>query len=183
MFNVWDIHFSSYSNNQSFIPWPQSAQTLTLSGLIMNTDSLGLIVAIIILYTHEMQESAFLIETGTSARTCSLDLFMAFIICNQKKRAIFLPAKNGHFWCAWHSTAPSPSQRRKRILFIKVAKKLLTMKEDKGKSVTIRKSSTYTKIPLCFIGDMCYNPSTWHIGHSFCLFHPALNSSDWNQFT
>ena len=127
----WDIH--SPVTVQSSIPWPQSAQTLTLSGLIMNTDSLGLIVAIIILYTHEMGV-CLLIETGTSCQDVLIGLVHGFYHLQSKKRAIFLILPSmGTFWCAWHSTAPSPSQRQKRILFIKGTKELLK-NEDKVKN-------------------------------------------------
>lgn len=138
----------------------------------MNTDSLGLIVAIIILYTHEMGV-CLLIETGTSCQDVLIGLVHGFYHLQSKKRAIFLTLpRMGTFWCAWHSTAPSPSQRRKRILFIKVAKKLLNNegRQRKNQSPFVKVQHTQ-RFSLCFIGDMCYNPSTWHIGHSFCLFH------------
>lgn len=139
----------------------------------MNTDSLGLIVAIIILYTHEMGV-CLLIETGTSCQDVLIGLVHGFYHLQSKKRAIFLILpRMGTFWCAWQSTAPSPSQRQKRILFIKVTKKLLK-NEDKVKNQSPLVKVQHTqKFSLYFIGDMCYNPSTRHILHSFCLFYPC----------
>lgn len=62
---------------------------LTLSGLIVNTDSLGLIVPIIILYTHKMRV-CLLIETGTTGQDMLIRLVHGFHHLQSKKRISFL---------------------------------------------------------------------------------------------
>lgn len=66
----------------------------------MDTDSLGLIVAIIILYTYKMGV-CLLIEAGASCQDVLVGLVHGFYHLQSKKRATFLILpRMGTFWCA-----------------------------------------------------------------------------------
>ena len=131
---------------------PQSAQTLTLSGLIVNTDSLGLIVAIIILDTHEMRV-CLLIEAGTSCQDMLIGLVHGFHHLQSKKKANFLVLpRMGIFWCVWHSTTPQLlTDKREYYYLIKVTKELPNNENEvKNQSLLVKNSHT------CWILSIVY---------------------------
>lgn len=138
------LESESYGAKISNFPSPvqflacQSAPILTLSGLIVNTDSLGLIVSVIILYTHKMRV-CLLIEAGTSCQNMFIGLVHGFHHLQSKKRVNFLILTKMVLWgffcflfLVWHSTTPL-SQRQKTIV--------------KTQSPLRGKKSTYIKIP------------------------------------
>ena len=71
----------------------------------MNTDSLGLIVSIIILHTHEMRV-CLLIEAGASRQDVLVGLVHGFHHLQSKRRISFLSysTKNGLFGGTWHNS-------------------------------------------------------------------------------